>query len=83
MIGIVSYGIGCATKGVPGLYTRVSAYTGWIKEITKERTNSSAPFNLLNSKGQEGANKTATTPTPTMSTAEHTTATATPTATTR
>lgn len=32
-IGIVSYGVGCATRGVAGLYTRTSAYIEWIKAI--------------------------------------------------
>lgn len=47
VVGIVSYGIGCAKKGVPGLYTRTSAYISWIKDITKNGPRASVAFNLL------------------------------------
>ncbi|XP_047483691.1 prostasin-like [Penaeus chinensis] len=34
IVGITSFGEGCGVPGVPGVYTRVTSYLGWILEKT-------------------------------------------------
>lgn len=46
-IGIVSYGLGCATKGVPGVYEKTAALMPWIKDIVKNAEEASVKFVLL------------------------------------
>lgn len=36
VFGITSWGKGCALKGFPGVYTRVSSFAGWIDNIVSE-----------------------------------------------
>ena len=33
IVGIVSYGEGCASRYFPGVYTRVSSHISWINQI--------------------------------------------------
>lgn len=46
-VGIVSYGLGCATKGVPGVYTRTSSMMPWIKDITKHKEKATVKHKVL------------------------------------
>lgn len=35
-VGIISYGIGCATPGVPGVYTDVTKFVGWLRHALRD-----------------------------------------------
>lgn len=42
--GIVAWGIGCGTDGIPAGYVNVASYTCWIKMVIENQGGSGLPF---------------------------------------
>ena len=64
LVGVTSYGIGCARADYAGVYTRVAAYQSWIATTTgNEYTNAeSSDFATMNSSNStESSTVTSTT----------------------
>jgi secreted trypsin-like serine protease len=37
LAGLTSFGSGCAKPGFPDVFTRITAYHGWIHDVIRQR----------------------------------------------
>jgi secreted trypsin-like serine protease len=47
VVGITSYGVGCASAGYPGIYTRISYFYNWIMANVKYNNNYLTTLKIL------------------------------------
>ena len=47
LVGLTSFGFGCAQPGYAGVYTRIPAYVNWINSFINDTDNSKYPYSLI------------------------------------